>query len=290
MKTSVKTILMSSSPAGTRMATFECVFPRMMLAEMNTHGSLSKNSASSRAIPPEKMIEQALYDPYIPKFRERTTGMGAGPLLSQDEQDWETMRWLSGRDRAVEIARGFIEANVSKSQVNRCLEPYIYHTAIISGTHWGNFLGLRCPPGDVDPDFPALTDFQELAILIRDQLHYGEVQKLEAGQWHLPYVTAEDRLSHNNDEVFLASLSAGRNARVSYAKHADDESWTATLARAESMSVQGHFSPLEHPAMALDGKLRWGKLVGFKPFRNYYPGEHDASLKRPDLDWIREYE
>ncbi len=41
-----------------RITTFEITFPRIVLAEFNTHRVFSRNSASSRAIPVEKMLEK----------------------------------------------------------------------------------------------------------------------------------------------------------------------------------------------------------------------------------------
>lgn len=54
---SAKVITDSKSPQGNRITTFKLVFPRFILAELNTHRLFSKNSASSRAIPFEKMVK-----------------------------------------------------------------------------------------------------------------------------------------------------------------------------------------------------------------------------------------
>ena len=48
----------SVSPEAVRMTTMEIEYPRFILAELNTHRMLSKNSASSRAIPVKAMHEQ----------------------------------------------------------------------------------------------------------------------------------------------------------------------------------------------------------------------------------------
>ncbi len=62
-----KIILDSVTAHGERLTTFEVVFPRIILAEVNTHRQLSRNSASSRAIPIGRMIELVLNDPYVPE-------------------------------------------------------------------------------------------------------------------------------------------------------------------------------------------------------------------------------
>jgi hypothetical protein len=53
------TILKDSiSPDGIRLLTYEIEYPRLVMVDLNTHGMLTKNSASSRAIPFEKMAEE----------------------------------------------------------------------------------------------------------------------------------------------------------------------------------------------------------------------------------------
>jgi hypothetical protein len=55
-----------SSTSNARLTTFEIEYPRFILAELNTHKMLSKNSASSRAIPVEKMLDMIFNNPAVP--------------------------------------------------------------------------------------------------------------------------------------------------------------------------------------------------------------------------------
>jgi hypothetical protein len=50
---------------GNRITTMLLTFPRFILAELNTHRMFSRNSASSRAIPFEKMVKMVEEDPFI---------------------------------------------------------------------------------------------------------------------------------------------------------------------------------------------------------------------------------
>ena len=85
-------ILADSVCNGHRLTTFECTFPRVILAEFNTHRMISRNAASSRAIPVEKMIQRVIDDPFIPEFRLNQKGMQAGePLEDYDANEAE--RW-----------------------------------------------------------------------------------------------------------------------------------------------------------------------------------------------------
>src|SRR4051812_47823071 len=71
----------SLSPEGIRLTTFEVTFPRFILAEFNTHRMLSRNSASSRAIPTEKLLKRVIDTPFVPSFNKRVKGMGVGEAL-----------------------------------------------------------------------------------------------------------------------------------------------------------------------------------------------------------------
>ena len=55
----------SLSPQGDELISVLCTFPRIILAEVNTHRMLSKNTSSSRAIPFEKMLEAVQNNPFI---------------------------------------------------------------------------------------------------------------------------------------------------------------------------------------------------------------------------------
>jgi hypothetical protein len=288
-------VVLSSVCGRRRLTTFLVTFPRPYLAEKNTHRIISKNSASSRAIPPEKQLEAVMTAPYIPEFRIRTTGMGAGELMSVDEQAACVASWLRARDQAAAEARYLIGKNADKSRINRLLEPYMYHTAILSGTHWSNFFGLRYPhDGIVTPDFPAQTEFQELTVAMFNAMKSNTPQPLEPGEWHLPFVTQEEIDANGGlrcDPMgFLPALSAGRNARVSYLKHADDEATSKTIERAAQLAKSGHFSPLEHPAVATNTERWYANFSGFRQLRSFYPDENNAGKNREDLQWLQEWE
>ena len=92
--TAAKILADSIGPHGIRLTTMEVVFPRPYLAEFNTHRMLSRNSASSRAVPTEKQIERVLENPYLPMFGARVKGMGVGEALDPREQGACQRRWL----------------------------------------------------------------------------------------------------------------------------------------------------------------------------------------------------
>ena len=65
MKNKVNITAHSLSPQGDELITVLATFPRIILAEINTHRMLSKNTSSSRAIPFLKMVEAVQNNPFI---------------------------------------------------------------------------------------------------------------------------------------------------------------------------------------------------------------------------------
>src|SRR6516165_3327152 len=122
---SARIILDSISPLGVRLITMEVTFPRFVLSEFNTHRVMSKNSASSRAVPTSKMIERVQNDPVLPvEWGKNKKGMSAEEELSDAEQEAARKLWLDARDAALKSAKELSELKVHKQVVNRILEPF----------------------------------------------------------------------------------------------------------------------------------------------------------------------
>jgi thymidylate synthase ThyX len=145
---SAKIIADSISPQGHRITTFELVFPRMILAELNTHRLFSRNSASSRAIPFNKMVKVVQDNPFIPiAWQKEHKGMQGTEYASYpDTEDFKVL-WLEARDNAVKSAQLLQTGDVkaTKQLCNRLLEPFMYHKVLLTATEFDNFFELRCP-------------------------------------------------------------------------------------------------------------------------------------------------
>lgn len=293
MSCQTKVVADSIGPHGHRLTTMICTFPRFILAEVNTHRMLSRNSASSRAIPPEIMIERVKTDPFVPEvFRRRIKGMGQGDEILGDDAIKSREAWLWAAEQAIVAAQALIDADVSKAHVNRILEPFLWHTALITATEWDNFFALRQPMND-DPvpqnDHGAQPEFQIIARMMRDAMRASEPDHLDYGDWHLPFVDADERATCFNEEVveyehdYWPLVSAGRCFVVSYDKLATitDEHHGKSFARAEGGRAVGHWSPLEHPAVCVNPALSphddYGNFVGWRQLRKHYPNEDDFS-------------
>lgn len=146
MKISAKIIAHSKNEYGNEIATMICTFPRFILAELNTHRVFSRNSASSRAIPFNKMVKNVKENPFIPiAWQKEHKGMQGTEYFNQIESDKIERNWLLSKDFAVNEATSLSSFGVTKQLANRLLEPAMWHTAIITSTEWENFFWLRCP-------------------------------------------------------------------------------------------------------------------------------------------------
>jgi len=298
----VKILADSRSPAGFRLTTLETTFPRFILAEFNTHRVFSRNSASSRAIPIVKQVRRVLEQPYVPiEFGSNQPGMQAGPALTGEAERAAEREWLQARDDAVRHVLGLVASpdevraqadllacleqieatiksgerpdgwlNVHKQVANRLLEPFMWHTVIVTATEWENFWNLRCHP-DAQPEI-KLT-----ATMMRDAVVDSVPAELDWDEWHLPLVRDADREEAASEEA-LIKISAGRCARVSYLTHAGTRDLEADIGLHDRLIESGHMSPMEHPARPLSreelDRSKWsGNFHGWLPYRKLIPGE-----------------
>lgn len=316
---------------GNRLTTFQLRYPRWIHAEGRTHRqlnigesefqsgyeleprtpslmedpNLSRNASSSRAVPVNKLIQDVLDDTATPMF----WGADQKGMQGGDECDGEVLlspvgegtvkrlnkndAWMIARDYAIASARAFSDAGYHKQIVNRLLEPFSHINVVVSATEWSNFYGLRRHK-DAEPHINLLADRMWEAQQASTPIH------LKPGDWHLPYVSEDDRLylvdwlgrNHKPIELLLqyaTKLSVARCASVSYKTVSGD---TMTPERALSLydkllSAQPlHASPAEHQATpdmksrsATTGIERWlkpnrhGNFVGFIQYRKTLPGE-----------------
>lgn len=237
--TTAKVIADTMGNAGARITTFEIYAPRFLLAEINTHGVLSKSAASSRAIPVEKRINMVRDQPFIPEaFTKNKKGMSADEVLSDEKNDRARAVWITACDMMAVQAMELAALDTHKQHANRLLESFTYVHGVITATEWDNFYKLRMSKA-------AQPEFQELAMLM-NAAHGWSKPKLS--MYHLPYTdTCDPKL----DIDTLFKISTARCARVSY-KTFDGTPSTAEadIALCERLITEGHMSPFAHPAVA----------------------------------------
>jgi thymidylate synthase ThyX len=236
---SARVLLDSVSPAGVRLTTLEVTFPRFVLAEFNTHRVFSRNSASSRAIPTPKLLERVVRDPAVPlEWGRNKAGMSASDALTGKEADEAERVWLAARDGAVAQAQRLLELNVHKQELNRLLEPFLWHTVIVTATEWENFFELRSAPG-------AQPEIRAAALKMREAMSESEPRAVALGEWHTPLLQRDERTL---DPETQRRISAARCARVSYLTHDGKREIDKDLELYERLKSGRHVSPFEHVA------------------------------------------
>lgn len=269
---SARVIADSINPDGQRLTTIEATFNRYILAELNTHRVLSRNSASSRAVPVKRIMHQVWSDPALPiSWGANQAGMQARSELVGWRQRLARRLFLFARIPALAVAWMLTRVGLHKQVVNRILEPWVWHTAIVSGTEWENFFKLRLHP-DAQPEF------QELARCMKAAMDASLPQRLEWGMWHQPYLQPEDWAAAASSPVTIPGLipstvlmSVARCAAVSYVRQGEKRDPRKDIELSIRLRDSGHWSPFEHVALAETGPS--GNFNGFKQLRKFYPGE-----------------
>lgn len=248
-------------------------YPLVIHAELMTHRVFSRNAASARAIPVAKMIADVESDPFVPLvWTKNEPGMQGREVLDADAESDARFRWSEAIDDALRNARFLAETGAHKQIVNRLLAPFAHITVVVSSTEWDGFLAQR-DHADAEPHM------QMLAREIRKALETADVQELQPGEWHLPFVTDDERvdLAQVGDWLELAKfLSAARCASTSF-KTVDG--FDMMLHRAKDIydkllnADPIHASPFEHVAQA----DMWGTpIVNGEPTETGYahPCQH----------------
>jgi hypothetical protein len=271
MTISASIVADSVAPDGTRLTSFQLRYHRFVHSELLTHRAFSRNSSSSRAIPVEKMVQWVKDDPAIPvEWGRNQKGMQAAELLSPAEAAEAELIWLQARDSAIAFTEKLLALGVHKQIANRILEPWHHIAVVLTATQFANWFALRNHK-------MAQPEIRELAKAMELDYRTSTPQKLANDQWHLPYVSAEERAQHPVEILIKASVA--RCARVSYMNHdgtapvlANDIALHDRLA----VAVPLHASPAEHQATPLsvaNPKLCGNFGRGWVQYRKMLPNE-----------------
>lgn len=260
----VKVVLASENPDGKKIYTLEWRFPRVVLAETVTHrrhlhdlgieetlihdttttDDLSKNSASSRAIPIQKMIEDVEKNPYVPSpWSKNQAGMTESEYLQGEKAIEADRLWMSAMTNNIYVLKKLSDLGVHKQDANRLIEPWAWTTQVVTATEWDNFFALRC-------DQRAHPAFRILARMAYLAIQDSKPQKLKWNQWHLPYIRKHELQRMKTPD--LLKISTARVAWTSYA--APDKTDSIEKAMETYHKLVGgtprHASPMEAQAQA----------------------------------------
>lgn len=258
-------------PTRKRITTFELTYPRMVHAELMTHRLFSRNSASSRAIPNEKLRRRIADDPALPVWwGKNQAGMQAREELAGDELAAVRQNWLAARDMMLGESERLSVIGLHKQLCNRLIEPWMFITVLVTATEYDNWFHLR-DHADAQPEIASI------ATEMHRQYLASTPQRLRVGSWHLPLVEEEDyqpalelvhaswpelgraldvELERTN---ILKKISTGRCARVTLLTHDGKRDLKEDIALHDKLCSgptqdppqPGHWSPFEHVAQAM---------------------------------------
>ncbi|MDH2272956.1 FAD-dependent thymidylate synthase [Moraxella porci] len=281
-----------SAHTNQRITTFELEYPRFIHAELMTHRQFSRNSASSRAIPIDKMIEQVENNTAYPiHWGRNQSGMQAKREVPNKID--AASAWQMAALSAVDSARDLQSLGLHKQIVNRVLEPFQMMKVLVTATNFDNFFNLRCH-ADAQPEIKHLADlmYQAMQNSIPEVLH--------AGEWHTPYVEHQPDDNGNTLYYILKEGSSGWMveeyltledalkvscscaAQVSYRKN--DTSIEKALAIYDKLvnSDPVHASAFEHCATPINPYGMDAQLVGAITHSNDY-AQYSGNFE----DWIQ---
>ncbi len=326
-KIEAKIVADSISPQRYRITTMLLTFPRFILAELNTHRVFSRNSASSRAIPFEKMVKMVEEDPFIPiAWQKDHKGMQGTEYFTDPEDIKElTESWLSALDLAVRRAKEIDEWGATKQLCNRLLEPFMWHTALVTATEFDNFFKLRCPKYNYKGKtfrskkdliaanlgtFPkTLSDvewfqlstsnaeihIQALAESIWDTIKESKPKELKEGEWHIPFgdkieIAPIDNAKWvslaNSKENFKVKIATARCARLSYRTFDNEIDYVKDIQLHDQLLANKHSSPFEHCARAMSDNEHESFIKGRADF---YDDRSIAGFRDNGYGWCNNF-
>jgi thymidylate synthase ThyX len=302
MRIESKLILASKSAVtGVSLYTFVLTYPRIILPEVNTHRMLSRNTASSRAIPSRKQREKVFKDPFIPvSLGQNKKGMQAGAELSGWRRCVAQKTWEWARYPALLAAWILDKVGVHKQITNRLIEPWTWTQQIVTATDLNNVFKLRNYE-DAEPHFHIIAEQMQKQVEYvervfntvsydwgshidrRLDIHdeeegIGAVQMLKPDEWHLPFVEAKELKSITFSQSYwavLKNISTARCARVSYLlpENGERSNTDRDVELCGRLSSSGHWSPFEHIATPVARKEYLGNFNSWKQYRKEFAGE-----------------
>jgi thymidylate synthase ThyX len=248
---------------------------------------LTKSSASSRAIPTQKLLDLIKEEPVVPvSFGRNKKGMQATEELEGYELIAAQDAWLGALPNMLNVVQQLLGLRAHKQVVNRLVEPWMFTNVLITGTEFSNFFALR-------DNADAQPEFQRVAAAMNRV--YQASEPLTTTGWHTPFL---ERAESNHlrmsgmSESDVQLVAVGRCARISYLTHTGVRDPQEDIRLAHGLRQAGHWTPFEHVAKALThGEWRvyaaeasnsWifdrvpmGNFWGWHPLRKFFINEHD---------------
>lgn len=274
----------SINPAGKRITTFLLTYPRFIHSELMTHRMFSRNAASSRAIPVEKVMESVRNNPAHPEhWGANKAGMQADEQLEGAPKVVCEDFWSIAAKDAMHSAQIMVDHGLHKQVANRILEPWFHITVLVTATEWDNFFSLRAHPA-------AQPEFQVLAYRMLDKYLNNKPLELDWGEWHVPFAACE---GEDIDDALVQSVASA--ARTSYTTHDGDFPIEKQCELVERLAKYGHWSPFEHQAQATEPDCTPSVRSNFHPtwtqYRILFPKQNRENVDLKEImntkpEWV----
>lgn len=265
---SAKIIADSQNIYGGRITTWELEYPRFIHSEFMTHRVFSRNSASSRAIPIERMIQTIEENPAMPiHWGKNQAGMQAKEELDPINIGGAKEMWRLAMVHACFYSQNLHRLGVHKQIANRVTEPFQHMKVVMTTTEHNNWFWLR-DHSDAQPEIGGVEG--GLAKLMKEAYDLSTPVVLQEGMWHLPYVKcvydSTDQFYRDENEMSISleqalMISASCCAQVSYRKSDSSLEKAETIYDRLINSEPCHASPIEHQARAIgpsfDNNVLW---------------------------------
>lgn len=258
-------VIASSTHNGSKLITFELEFWRPLLPQLNTHRVFSRCYSSSRAQGVLRILDSVEKSPWGPKhWTLDQKGMVGGEELNNKE-DLERL-WKNLACGVAAMARPLSTSfNLHKQIVNRAVEPFMSIKGVLTTDNLTNFFNLRRAK-------EAQPEMQDLANAMYKAYHQADYRELKLGEWHLPYISEEERGKYSTE--ILTKLSAARCARVSYNSH-NKFTMEEDVALYDRLVQSQHFSPLEMVCQCSDAYIPSNLNAPWVQLRKYEESKID---------------
>lgn len=274
--------------------TYKLIYPRIIHSELMTYHMMSVNSASSRAIPVNKLIEVIEESPFYPiSYQKKHSGMqGSSYFTSEEDIKTCDSLWKESMQESIKVAKKMLDFGMSKQVINRGLESYQYHCCLITGTResFEHLFEQRCPQYEFEVDegefmtFKSKKEFIETYNCYKDksdlwwlqhnkgqaEIHFMDLSEkmydalnestpvlMKEDEWHIPFSDRPEFTPEMSlkDKIML---SCAMTARTSYTVISDNEILTLEKAKRiyDKCVEQGHFSVVSHCAKCMTGDER----------------------------------
>jgi thymidylate synthase ThyX len=300
-----------NSATDDRLTTWILTYPRFIHSEFMTHRMLSRNAASTRAIPTKKIIGSIVDNPAMPVFwgknqsgmqaveeldnivRERREyfegGADYGITAKFTEKELAEHLWLLGRGDAIHYVEQLLDLGLHKQIAGRLLEPWFNITVLVSGTEWENFFALRAHK-DAQPEFRVLAEMMleeynkslpeiknpcglNLDVLQDSNCDHEIYTFKFQKDWHIPF---GDKMPKELTQFQQLKIAIARAARLSYLTFDGEANIQKDFEIYDKLlsSQPLHTSPAEHPAFPIKESKFVGNFKGWYPFRKLLPNEN----------------